>query len=183
MKKLLLLLLAPALLLAQKEVTCADGSVVVDTRTSPFQPNPCGSAPLEEPEDLAFFFVYGPPPENTLDNIANRVARAKYATNKEAFRGLITPPSSFMNVVEQYGPYNFGEPLFFATKYGQYVRWPEAPFVPCQASVSTAVLSPNLVVAQCHVRVIQAGYCLPNPHPYVPPWLQKINSEACEVEE
>jgi hypothetical protein len=180
MKNLLLLLILPLLLSAQgRNVTCADGRTVVDTRTSPFQPDPCG-LPLEEPDlDIGILLVYGPPPQNTNDNVTNRVNRATYATHVASFRGLIAPPESFTDVAPSYGGWNFGEPLFFATKYGQYVRWPDAPFQPCQATLSTALLSPGLVVATCQVRAVQAGFCVPNPHQWLPSWINRQNSKIC----
>lgn len=182
MRILTLALLAAATLSAQgKTVTCEDGRVVVDNRTSPFQPSPCVS-PLPEPEvDIEFLLVYGPPPVAGKDNVANRVARATYETHKSSFRGLIEPPPSFDP--SPYAAWNFGEPLFFATKYGQYVRFPDAPFKACQATVSSAVISPALVITTCQVRTIQAGFCLPNLHQFIPPWIDMANSKICNPEE
>lgn len=171
-----------------KQITCKDGRVVTDTRSGPlgpFQPDPCYVAPDDKltQEDLEFLLVYGPPPQPTGRSLADRIARVQYEQDRKGFRGMLPPPAEYEKVAPVFGAWNMGDPVFFATRYGQYVRFTEAPFKPCQASMTTATLGPAVVVAVCQVDVIQDGFCVPMTHPFLPGFIKERNSANCSIEE
>lgn len=171
-----------------KQVTCKDGRVVTDTRggpLGPFQPDPCALPPDKTitDEDVAFMIVFGPPPQPTQNSLRDRIARAQYEQDRRVFRGLLPPPADYEKVASVYGAWNMGDPVFYANVYGQYALFPEAPFQSCRASMSTVTLGPAVVVATCQVRAIQAGFCLPMVHNFVPGWVQADNKANCGVAE
>ena len=187
MRLLAALLALPIILSAAepKQVTCKDGRVVTDTRTSPFQPDPCALPPdnTVTEADLEFMLVFGPPPQPTQNSLRDRIARAQYEQDRKGFRGMLPPPGEFEKVAPAYGSWNMGEPVFFATRYGQYVRFPSAPFRYCQSSLSTALLAPSVVVASCQVNVIQEGFCVPITHPFLPGFIKDANAANCNQDQ
>lgn len=182
MKLLLLVALVALPLAAQpQQVTCDDGSVWT---ISPFNPDPCRNLETEvaAPEyPIDFLMVYGMPPEPTGDSLRDRIARAFYAQNLKNFRGFTEPPANFPGSV--YSSWGLGEPLFFATQYGKYVRFPDALGSPCQVAQTTAVLGAGVVVATCQVRAIQTGACLPTLQQFVPQSIRRRNADNCAPEE
>lgn len=186
MKKLLCLLaLTVCTLGAQmRTVTCPDGSVVGLT---PFnQADPCRNAkPIPEAEmPDGFLLVYGPPPVFEGDSFAWRVARVQYQAALKNYRGLQELPEAYATVAATYASYGLGMPLAYATPYVTYIRWVGAPYVVPQAVQSTALLAPNVVIAQWHTDAVIAGFCVPDPHPWVPGKYLIMNRTNCDpVEE
>lgn len=175
---LLAAFLAAVPVLAQPQtVTCEDGSVWT---VSPFNPDPCGN--LEEPlaEDeypVDFLLVYGPPPTPTGSSFDDRVARVRYQSNLKHFEGLISEPAGFPAAF--YASWGMGDPVFFATRYGKYARWPDALGRPAQASIVAAVKGAGVVVASWQSRAIMDGHCQFDVHAFVPPRLVSRNTEIC----
>ena len=182
--------LAAAGTLAAQPVTetCEDGRVMAVT---PFNPTPCEShrrattgATVDEQLSTAaltapseFIQVFGPPPTATGWSMDDRVARIKYEQDLRYFGGLVPEPVGFSNVKDFYSGWGMGRPMFYKGRYGEYCRWPDAPFAPAQANLFAAVNGAGVVVATWQVRVILKGHVLTDVHPFVPPELVSLNAE------
>ena len=167
--------------------TCADGRVMA---VSPFNPRPCESFERERTttvdEQVAttadkmpdgFLAVYGPPPSKTGQSLKDRTARVKYEQDMRYFGGLMTEPEGFGEVANFYERWGFGRPVFYKGRYGEYCRWPNAPFRAAQATMFTAVHGTGVVVASWQVKVIKEGHVLTDVHAFVPPRIRAMNSE------
>ncbi len=167
--------------------TCSDGRVMA---VSPFNPNPCETfervenAGVDEQVNTVaasmpdgFLAVYGPPPSRTGQSLADRVARVKYEQDMRYFGGVLAEPVGFDEVADFYERWGFGRPSFYKGRYGEYCRWPNAPFRPAQATMFTAVHGAGVVVASWQVKVIQEGHVLTDLHAFVPPRLRALNDE------
>jgi hypothetical protein len=165
-------------------ITCRDGRVVTENRTSPFQPDPC-ALPLEDAvsnpseEALEFLMVFGPPPAPTQNSLRDRIARDKYAQDRRVFRGLVTPPDVWIGHLPALEASGLGVPVFYKNVYDEYVRFPDFPHGACEAPLEPATLSPGLVVARCQYSAVLRGACLPSLYPVIPGWISKINEENC----
>jgi len=166
--------------------TCADGRVMA---VSPFNPNPCETFERVESGTVdeqvttiaasmpdGFLAVYGPPPSRTGQSLADRVARVKYEQDMRYFGGILAEPAGFDAVANFYERWGFGRPMFFKGRYGEYCRWPNAPFRPAQATMFTAVHGAGVVVASWQVRAILEGHVLTDLHAFVPPRLRQLNA-------
>ncbi len=180
MRLLLLLALAaiPAQLPAQPQVvTCDDGS---KWTVSPFNPDPCKNlnTPLATTEyPIDFLLVHGGPPQPTGNSFADRVARVQYEAKYNQFVGLAPEPDNYN--AAYYSNWGFGPPLWYETKYGNYVVWKDALGGECTSVATTAILGPGVTVARCQVRAIRGGQCLPLLQAFVPNALRLQNSKNC----
>ena len=170
--------------LAAETVQCGDREVFL----TPFNSaNPCGDAVVTTDETpLEFLLVFGPPPENQSgkdSSLRNRLARLEYSQRLATFGGLIDPPAGWEAKAAALASWGLGEPIFYAVRSGkfvaEYVRFPNALFLPVQAAVSAFERAPQLVLLQHQVKVIQAGYCLPATAPGLPGWMELRNSRNC----
>lgn len=179
----LLVLMASALGAQMRTVTCPDGSVVGLT---PFnQMDPCRTAaPIPEAEvPDGFLQIYGPPPVFEGDSTSWRVARVQYASALKNYRGLVDLPQEYAQVANTYAQYGLGAPVAFATPYNTYFRWVDAPYTVPQAVSATALIAPSVVVAQWHTDAIRAGFCVWEPHSWVPGRYLIQNLANCDPED
>lgn len=187
-RAILLTTLAAGAVFAQPQtVTCDDGRVMA---ISPFNRNPCpvNAPPVNEQVETqaeampdAFLMVYGPPPSPTGNSLKDRVARVKYEQDMKHFDGLVEAPDGFQKVADFYSRWGFGAPMFYRGRYGTYCRWPNAPFMPMQANMFTAVHGAGVVVASWQAKVILEGHVLNDLHAFVPPWVKKLNDERLQA--
>ncbi len=183
------LLSAPTIFAQPVTETCEDGRIMA---VSPFNPEPCetnrraqlaqqGGTAAEQVEAAAltmptgFLAVYGPPATSIGWSLADRVARVKYEQDMRYFGGLVDEPEGFDRVADFYQRWGLGRPVFYQGRYGQYCRWPDAPFRPARATMFTAVNGAGVVVASWQVRVIMAGNTLNDLHAFVPPSVRALN--------
>ncbi|MBI1357210.1 MAG: hypothetical protein GC160_22955 [Acidobacteria bacterium] len=183
----LLLLIGGAAYAQPVTQTCADGRVIA---VSPFNPNPCRvgvPAVREQVEAEAssmpdgFLKAFGPPPINSGNSLMDRVARVEYEQAMEHFAGLVEEPEGFEKMASFYSRWGLGEPVFYKGRYGEYCRFPNAPYRPMQTTMFTATHGAGVAVASWQARLILEGHVLSDLHAFVPPWLQAINSERLQA--
>lgn len=166
---------------------CADGRVIA---VSPFNPNPCGVGLPTVQEQIeaeassmpdGFLKAFGPPPVNTGNSLKDRIARVQYEQDLRHFAGVVEPPTAFATVAPVYARWGLGEPVFYRGRYGEYARFPDAPFKPMQATIFTATHGPGVAIASWQARLILDGHIVNDVHSFVPPWLKTINSERIQA--
>lgn len=180
----LALLLLFAAGLPAETVKCGSRDVLL----TPFNAsNPCGEAVvITDDTPLDAMLVFGPPPQNQSgqdSSLQNRLARLEYSQRLSTFGGLIEPPAGWEEKAAALATWGLGEPIFYTVRSGkfvaEYVRFPDALFMPVQAAVGAFERAPQLVLLHHQVKVIQAGFCLPATAPGLPGWVELRNSQNC----
>jgi hypothetical protein len=172
-------------------ITCVDGRQVEDTRSSPFEPNPClapAGAPAVSDE---FLLVFGPPPTraefpSTVTGWYTwRAALGHWRQSLKYFGGVVeqpqsTSPSIVDRAAETYLAWNIPAPVYYKGRYGVGARFNPPVGRAYEASGRAAALYPGLIVANYQIRQVREGYCVPRLYPTVPPAVRAANRALCE---
>ncbi|MBI3665016.1 MAG: hypothetical protein HY236_02130 [Acidobacteria bacterium] len=155
---------------------------------SPFNPTPWLTAGPPPPPPAGFDLIYGVLP--SLDEFYKRgmtygqyqAARDRCEKLKQEFISIVDlpPGADPLDAAKEFdllAQFDVPKPIFFQTKYGYFGLVPGSPLTDpprlrwAISSADTILKATNGFIADYQDDLLQHGFPVDKPHPFVPPWL------------